>query len=199
MSAVTKAPVDYLPNLLDPALADKAFDILDSELPWARDDLPRDEVYFNDTPASYTYGSPRRPRTYVPEASWHTVVADIRVIVESALDLPGQLDVCFCNRYIGPRDALGWHADDSPEMDPERPIVTVSLGAVRDIEFRRKQLVPGRPMAPSEHLNLGHGSAAVMKPGMQALWQHRIPKSSQSNIETRISLTFRGYLPISNR
>lgn len=210
------APVEYIPDLIPAEEADAAFRLLDAELPWGRHDLPRDEVYFNDHPAPYTYGSPGRERTYMPEAEWHSVVYGIRLLVERALlaldtsfDIP--MDVCFLNRYVGPRDQLGWHADDSPEMNPEACIVTVSLGAVRDITFR--QVLPcgacgvlGRDHDPFcgmtvpwysevERLTLGHGSAAVMRPRMQETWQHRIPKSSVSDIGTRISLTFRGYLP----
>lgn len=187
------APVDYIPDLLTPERADNAFAVLNQELPWGRHNLPRDEVYFNDTPAPYTYGSPGRERTYLPETEWHPMVNDIRVILENRLGLYNGLDVCFLNRYVGPRDQLGWHADDSPEMDPARPIVTVSLGAERFIMF--KEALDGVVYA-QEELLLGHGSAAVMRPGMQKTWLHRIPKSSRSDIGTRISLTFRGFLDL---
>lgn len=196
------APVAYIPDLV--WKADEAFERLMAELPWERYGLPRDEVYFNDTMAPYTYGSPGRERTYEPEALWHPTVLDIRAMVEDAIigaGCGGVMDVCFCNRYMGARDQLGWHADDSPEMDPSRPIVTVSLGAERDIQFiqfrttadhRDAIMRVGSPHI--ETLTLGHGSAAIMKPGMQQGWFHRIPKSSVSNIGPRISLTFRGYL-----
>lgn len=196
------APVDYKPDLLTPEQADLAFDALDRELPWGRRNLPRDEVYFNDHPVPYTYGSPGREHTYLPEPQWHPIVLLIREDVERWLltlslnyDVP--MDVCFLNRYVGPRDQLGWHADDSPEMNPEACIVTVSLGAERDIMFRTPlDTVLGKPLAwtEPERLLLAHGSAASMQPGMQQSWQHRIPKSSRSDIGTRISLTFRGYL-----
>ena len=44
-----------------------------------------------------------------------------------------------------------------------------------------------------EKLLLGHGSAAIMAPGMQDTHEHRIPKSSRQ-CGVRISLTFRGYV-----
>ncbi len=83
-------------------------------------------------------------------------------------------------------------------MDPERPIVTVSLGDERDIQFRRS-FPPDMPKEDYklwaravESITLAHGSQATMRAGMQQLWQHRIPKSSRSDFGTRISLTFRG-------
>lgn len=184
------APVTYLADLCetvgDP---DKMFEIFDTELGWARrNSTPRDEFYANDTPAAYTYGTGEHARTYEP-SPWHPLMLDIRAVLEAHLDT--NLDVCFMNRYAGPRDHLGWHADDSPEMDPARPIVTVSLGAVRDIQFRPN----GGDPDTIETLTLGHGSAAVMAPLMQKTWRHRIPKSGRQ-IGTRISLTYRGYLVV---
>lgn len=185
-------PVVYWPDFVsDP---DAAFEALNTELLWTRRDrVPRDEVYFNDTPAPYTYGTAPNDRTYLPEASWHPVVLSIRAKLQMATGFT--LDVCFLNRYLSAKDSLGWHADDSPEMDPDRPIVTVSLGAERAIQFRRTGLYAGNTADAA--VSLEHGSAAIMLPGMQKSWQHRIPKSPVSNIGTRISLTFRGFLDLS--
>ena len=41
--------------------------------------------------------------------------------------MPGvAYNVCFLNRYDDQRNHLGWHADDSPEMDHDHPIAVVS-------------------------------------------------------------------------
>jgi alkylated DNA repair dioxygenase AlkB len=117
------------------------------------------------------------------------------------------MDVCFLNGYKDGHDQLGWHSDDSPEMDDERPIVTVSLGAEREIWFRK--IPPNRDkidvglrrgevniiMASPEieKLKLGHGSMAIMLPHMQETHQHRIPKHDRE-CGPRVSLTFRGYV-----
>ena len=45
------------------------------------------------------------------------------------------LGVCFNNLYLNQRDLLGWHGDDSPDMDDAKPIVSVSLGVERDIQI----------------------------------------------------------------
>lgn len=168
------------------------YEVLAAELPWGRHDgLPRDEVYFNDTPEPYTYGRAPHERTYDPEPEWHPLLLEIRQGLE--FYFRGPFDVCFGNLYRSSRDYLGWHSDDSPEMDPDRDIVTVSFGAERPIDFRRRGLYNGNGY--DARLMLESGSAAVMEAGMQLGWEHRIPKVGEVNIGPRLSLTFRGYIP----
>lgn len=181
------APVLYIPDFLMPGFADHAFESL-LAIDWVqRDDTPRMEYYCNDTPAPYTYGVREGQRTYLPQPT-PLAVKTIRNALFVDYRVRHDFDVCFLNRYDDPRKALGWHADDSPEMDPTEPIVTVSLGAARDIQFRRVDRT-----GETETLRLGHGSAAIMAPGMQQEWQHRIPKAGFA-CGPRISLTFRGYV-----
>ena len=40
-----------------------------------------------------------------------------------------KFEVCFLNRYHDQSDHLGWHADDSPEMDDSRPIGIVRISS----------------------------------------------------------------------
>ncbi len=95
--------------------------------------------------------------------------------------------MCFLNRYLNQSDQLGFHSDDSPEMDDDRPIVTVSLGAEREIWF-----APISDKKDLTKVKLENGSACTMLPQMQTDWMHRIPKASFLCGE-RISLTFRGW------
>lgn len=196
------APVEYV----SPFLSDCAplFERLRDELAWERrEDAPRYEYHCNDFGLSYAYGRGRGRRTY--EARPYTeAILDIRRRVEAYVGCV--LDVCFLNRYAGQHDQLGWHSDDSPEMDDARPIVSVSLGAERVIQFRRKLSYRGRPSAavhrPVEEAALAEraevlmasGSLLVMAPRMQDAWEHRIPKTSGA-VGERISLVFRGYVP----
>ena len=93
------------------------------------------------------------------------------------------------NRYLNQRDHLGWHADDSPEMDDERPIASISLGVEREIWFKPKD----GDASTVEKVKLGNGSLCLMGAGMQKEFLHRIPKAGFLCGE-RISLTFRGYV-----
>lgn len=212
-----EAPVTYIPNFVpDP---DVAFARLRDELAWERrDSTPRSEYYCNDSPKPYVYGRGAGRRLYEPRP-YHPIILDIRRDLEALTG--AKLDVCFLNMYLSQSDQLGWHADDSPEMDDARPVVTVSLGerdpktkkvVEREIWFRSK-LAPGirgqtnetvvldqvhtaegLKLVPSiEKLLLQHGSAAIMLPGMQDTHEHRIPKAS-FHCGVRISLTFRGYV-----
>ena len=99
-------------------------------------------------------------------------------------------EVCFLNGYEDQKDHLGWHADDSPEMDDARPIGIISLGAEREIWF-----CPQDDKAAVTRIKLEHGSLCLMLPGMQDTHFHRIPKAGFVCGE-RISLTFRGFTPV---
>lgn len=169
---------------------DEAFARLKNELDWERrDTAPRCEYYCNDTNVPYTYGSGRGVRTYYPKP-YHEMITTIRKRLEKHCGC--RFDVCFLNMYLNQRDHLGWHADDSPEMDPTRPVVSVSLGAERKIWFRT---IGGGKDAPVQKVLLEHGSACIMPAGFQQTHLHRIPKASFQCGE-RISLTFRGYISV---
>ena len=220
MKKVNDVPVVYEANFLqDP---DKLFRVLWDELPWVRHDkVPRRECYFNEFDSPYSYGKPEFARTYLPTPDWHPVVRAIQIQLEKFLaeemNMPFRMEVCFLNGYEDGHDQLGWHADDSPEMDDDRPIVTISLGAEREIWFRRNEAIAQQTfldytgkvydknavseqekqfyldIRKPERLKLANGSVAVMLPGMQDTHEHRIPKSDKHDCGPRISLTFRGY------
>ncbi len=205
-------PVSYIKNFVQtPSLS---FLALKNDLNWERrGDAPRSEYYCNDFPSPYVYGRGKGKRLYEPRP-YHPEIMAIRHQLEMYTGYV--FEVCFLNRYMDQSDHLGWHSDDSPEMDDARPIASVSLGIEREIWFREKppELVgagvdrrvladrrwhdrsatPRREdPAPTTKLLLEHGSLCMMAPGMQDKWQHRIPKCSAKCGE-RISLTFRGYI-----
>lgn len=175
-------PYSYIPKLVsDP---DAAYSALMAELDWvhASSTTPRKEYYVHEQALPYTYGMGKFARTYNSQPD-HPVIADIRTALLEALNV--RFDVVFLNRYDTQHDHLGWHADDSPEMSDVHPIVTVSLGAEREIWFR-----PISDLKNVTRLKLEHGSACVMLPGVQDTHHHRIPKHDRP-CGPRISLTFR--------
>ncbi len=178
-------PVSYVPDFV-PGTA-LCFERLTSELIWTRrGQTPRDEYYWNVHPMPYTYGHGENARTYIPQPD-HEILAEIRRNVESWCGC--KFEVCFLNRYQDGKDQLGWHADDSPNMDDARPIAIVSLGAEREIWFKCSHAEDPQDVSK---LLLGNGSLAIMEAGMQDTHVHRIPKSDRHNCGPRISLTFRG-------
>ncbi len=174
----------YIPNFIKSP--DEVFNRLLNDLAWVRrDNTPRLEYYANKAEVPYTYGRGAGVREYLP-MPWHIDMDSMRESLEA---LSGcSYEVCFLNRYEDQRDHLGWHADDSPEMDDARPIAIISLGVEREIYFR-----PQNDRENITKLKLGHGSLCLMHAGMQDTHYHKIPKAGFT-CGQRISLTYRGYV-----
>lgn len=164
--------------------ADECFSKLWNELSWVRHDkVPRREYYCNEIAKPYTYGTLPYARTYEPQ-EWHPTIMLLQKVAKFYAGC--NFEVCFLNGYENQSDQLGWHADNSPEMDDARPIAIISLGVEREIMFRDNE------RTNTERLRLGHGSLCLMHAGMQDTHQHRIPASFMCG--ERVSLTFRGYV-----
>jgi alkylated DNA repair dioxygenase AlkB len=180
-------PISYYPYFVKNA--DAALEALKKDLAWERrGSTPRSEYYINtlgDIP--YVYGKGAGIREYRPRPM-HPFVAQLLTEFRS---MGHSFEVCFLNRYHNQSDQLGWHADDSPEMDDARPIAIVSLGVEREIWF-----APKDDKTQVTRQLLHHGSLCLMAAGMQDTHLHRIPKAGFVCGE-RISLTFRGYAPLS--
>ncbi len=180
--------IAYYPDFIPKAAADAEFTRLWNTLDWERrEGAPRREFWQNNYDLPYTYGSGNGVRTYDAKP-WDHGILSIRDALNRGGTLgPWALDCCFVNGYENERDALGWHADDSPEMNPAQPVMVISYGAERDIMFRdleTKAITKQR---------LGHGSLLVMPPGFQQTHQHKIPKGDRP-CGPRISLTYRGMI-----
>ena len=179
-------PIEYIENYLDYSI-DSFFEEMD-KLDWEkRGSTPRYEYYTNLLNVPYIYGRGNGVRQYEPKEI-PSFVDFLRNLLQSKMDV--KFEVCFMNKYTELKEHLGWHSDDSPEMDNERPIVIYSLGASREIWFRPKG--DKRPEMVYKKL-LKSNSVLVMEPGMQLEWEHRIPKCDRE-CDTRISLTYRGYV-----
>ncbi len=188
MSGIESIPVEYTPNWVRTEAADECFIRLWDELAWVRHPgVPRREYYVHVDNKPYSYGLAAYARTYEAQPM-HDTILKLWMMAESQFQCA--FETCFLNGYEDGKDFLGWHADDSPEMDDARPILIVTFGAEREIWFRKNGAGPGDRVP----LRLGHGSLCEMKPGMQDTHQHRIPKSSENVCGPRISLTFRGYV-----
>lgn len=185
--AITDIPIKYTTGWIRPEAADEAFIRLWDELEWVRHPgVPRREYYVHAEDRPYSYGLAAYARTYESQPM-HPELLKIWMYAEAYHRCA--FETCFLNGYEDGKDFLGWHADDSPEMDDNRPILIVTFGAEREIWFRKNGAGPSE----REALRLEHGSLCEMKPGMQDTHQHRIPKGDRE-YGPRISLTFRGYV-----
>lgn len=181
---------------------EKVFDRLWNELDWLDVAGPRIEYYTNDHPVPYTYGSGNGVRTYMPQPM-HPIIQSLRDELHSLTGF--DFNACFLNGYRTGKDQLGWHSDDSPELDDKAPIAIISIGlskkSEREIMWRPKlnllidksEALEVQRASVSKTL-LENGSLCLMLPGMQDTHDHRIPKSSIVDSDPRISFTFRNYI-----
>ena len=168
-------------------LPDDPFDSLRAAIPWTQGAIrmfgrtipePRLSCWMGDPGARYRYSG--RDLTPLP---WAPAVAAIRAAVERAADAP--FNSVLANLYRGGDDAMGWHADDEPELGEAPVIASVSLGAARRFCLKHKR-IKGRRL----ELSLGGGSLLVMRGATQACWLHSVPRTKRP-VGPRINLTFR--------
>lgn len=176
----------YVPDFVVAEGASRAFNTMWDTLDWERrDGAPRREYWQNDYGLAYTYGKNEGERTYEAKR-WVPIVDVWRNAINERYGYA--LDCCFINGYNDEKDSLGWHADDSPEMNPAQPVISLSLGEERNIMVRNNE------SREIETFRLGHGSLFIMPPGFQQTHQHKIPKGDRQGMGPRISLTYRGML-----
>ncbi len=94
---------------------------------------------------------------------------------------------CLLNLYRNGNDCMGWHADNEKELDLEKKIASLSLGATRDFYFRNIVNLK------KECFSISNGDLLIMEPGCQETWVHSLPRRKMVN-ELRINLTFRRYI-----
>lgn len=102
-----------------------------------------------------------------------------------------EYNVCFLNYYENEKQHLGWHADDSPEMDTNHPIAVISFGESRYIFVKDKFYKVEIP--DEDKFLLNDGSLFIMPANYQEEHLHKIPKGDRV-MNGRISLTFRKYI-----
>ena len=195
----------YIPDFF-PSLT---VETLLSEIPWEEHTPARRECFMTEAAGKqYTYGVEKWARTYTSVEA-HPAVLDIMQQLNSNRPPVGKgwtqydlcegwrnedrfhYNVCFLNRYDNEQHMLGWHADNSPTMDHDHPIASVSFGVSRELWWRpndQKGVVP-----PEQRQLLENGSALIMPAGFQREHQHRIPKGDRP-MGPRVSLTYRRFV-----
>jgi alkylated DNA repair dioxygenase AlkB len=139
---------------------------------------PRLTCWVADPGCSYRYSGLQQ--------AIHPWTLELETLRQLLLDQLGvRFNSLLLNRYRDGADRMGWHADDEPELDDQAPIVSLSLGAARDLRFR-----PRRGGEAPFAINLADGDLLVMDPPSQRHWQHALPPRARVQQE-RINLTFR--------
>ena len=180
------ADVRLDPAWLAPDEASDLFDALLAGLRWENHIVrlfgrehpsPRLSCWIGDPGARYRYsGVSREPRP------WTSPLAALRRRLRDSLGV--DFDSVLANLYRDGRDAMGWHADDEPELGPEPMVASVSLGATRRFVLRH------RDGAPRLALDLPAGSLLLMQGTTQAYYRHALPRTARP-VDSRINLTFR--------
>lgn len=98
------------------------------------------------------------------------------------------LNSCLIQFYTSGESGLRLHNDFEDTMDPEQPIVVVSSGVTREIQFLHNYQSSSE--APIKIINASNGSIYIMKAKCQEYFRHRVPPNKSCNL-TRFSLSFR--------
>jgi alkylated DNA repair dioxygenase AlkB len=183
------AKVQYLANWLDNETADSLLYLFQRELDWSEGEIkmfgkkikiPRLQAWYGDAGTNYEYsGVTMHP---IP---WHDELYTLKARCEHQCG--SAFNSVLANLYRHGQDSMGMHSDDEAELGIEPIIASVSLGEVRNFDFKHQ--VNGDKF----RLPLEHGSLLIMSGKTQKYWQHGIAKTKKQ-IEPRINFTFRQIL-----
>ncbi len=140
--------------------------------------VPRLCAWYGDVGVAYRYS-----RSTHRANGW---LSELEVVRDHLLARLGiRFNFVLANLYRTGRDAMGWHADDEPELGPRPCVASLSFGAARLFRLRARD---GR--ARRVDLLLEHGSLLLMWGCSQRDWQHAVPRMRDAS-GPRINLTYR--------
>ncbi|XP_023617444.1 alpha-ketoglutarate-dependent dioxygenase alkB homolog 3 isoform X6 [Myotis lucifugus] len=186
------------PGFVDLREADWVLEQLCREVPWKQRTGIREDVTYQQPRLTAWYGE--LPYTYSritmePNPHWHPVLRTLKNQIEE--NTGHTFNSLLCNLYRNEKDSVDWHSDDEPSLGRCPVIASLSFGATRTFEMRKKP-------PPEENgdytyvervkIPLDHGTLLIMEGATQADWQHRVPKEYHSRAQ-RINLTFRTVYP----
>uniref|UniRef100_A0A8D2L6J7 Alpha-ketoglutarate-dependent dioxygenase alkB homolog 3 n=1 Tax=Varanus komodoensis TaxID=61221 RepID=A0A8D2L6J7_VARKO len=192
------ARIHLIPAFLDLKEADWMFEQLLQEIPWRqrahiRQDLTYDEprltAWYGELP--YTYSR----LTMQANPDWHPLLTMLKDRIEDFTK--NTFNSLLCNLYRNEKDSVDWHSDDEPALGRNPVIASLSFGATRVFEMRKKPLPEENndfTYVQRVHIPLDHGTLLMMEGATQEDWQHRVPKEYHSR-EPRVNLTFRTMYP----
>lgn len=165
-------------------LANASLDDWVARIPWQQNQIT---VY------GKTYDEPRLTAWFGPAYRYSSIHWPEAEMPQELQELNGHLstvlgcrpfDAVLCNLYRNGQDAMGWHRDNEPEIDPAI-IASVSLGATRDFKVRHRTTKEGWTVP------LGHGDLLAME-HLQGDFDHALPRRARVEAP-RLNLTFRHF------
>lgn len=178
--------VDYMQGFFNESESTLMFQQLLQSLDWQFDQImmfgklittKRKVAWVADKGCSYTYSHVKKePQVWTPE------LLEIKGRLEK---LCGSVfNSCLLNLYHTGEEGMGWHSDNEKELDPNSPIVSVSLGASRKFSFKHTT------DKDKVKVTLEHGSVLLMHPPTQNYWVHSLLTTKVAT-PPRMNLTFR--------
>ncbi len=173
-------------NTLSEEESSAIFQALQSGIQWQQRSIrlfgkkvmqPRLIAWHGDPEAIYRYsGDTWYPEPWLPELQ--TLRRRCEFISSTTFNS------VLLNLYRDGNDAMGWHADDEPELGDEPVIASLNLGCTRRFDLRHRQ------SGETHQVWLPAGSLLVMAGATQQQWRHQLPRSKKIT-QPRLNLTFR--------
>lgn len=175
------------PTFLETKEASELMDRLTNEVPWICHVLYPGTVRERKQArltcsmgAKYAYSG-----AVHPESPWHEEVVRIMELVNQKFNTT--FNACLLNFYQTGQHYISAHSDNEKELGENSAVVSISLGASRNVTLRHKS----NKTVIRERLD--SGSLFMMSGNrFQKLWTHEIPKQPSCR-SPRISLTFRRF------
>ncbi|MFQ3237020.1 MAG: alkylated DNA repair dioxygenase AlkB, partial [Paraglaciecola sp.] len=117
---------------------------------------------------------------------WTEALKELKVLCEK--NCGQSFNSVLANCYRDGQDSMGWHSDNEAELGVQPVIASVSLGQIRNFDFRHN--TSGEKYRQA----LESGSLLLMKGDTQLHWQHAMAKTTQV-LQPRVNLTFRYVFP----
>ena len=146
-------------------------------------------LWLSKTNESYQWTSEVSGKTTTNQAIPISLYKNIEKLLDRINDSLGcDLNSCLIQFYPNGESGIRLHDDFEETMDPGQPIVVVSSGATREVQFLHNYQTSSE--APIKVINASSGSLYVMKAKCQEYFRHRVP-SNKSCKQSRFSLSFR--------
>ena len=185
--------VDYVPNFV------KDIDLINGvqkELNSMKIDAPNTKqvktFWLNSTLDNYAYTGKNNPAHLI---SNYPNIYKLLQIVNKSEHSNNELNSCLVACYGNARKSLSLHSDDEPEICQKSPLLNITFGATRKIEFEPKYGKNTGKIICS--YDLDHGSLNIMKPGCNLVLKHRVPPGDHivNGNNVRYILSFRKFIP----
>ena len=179
--------LEYTPHFLSEKAATKLEEKLLDETPWKQNTqkmykktvlTPRLTAWYGDENKDYHLGG-----NDFNVNQWSPELLNLKLKIEKFSGY--KFNSVLLNLYRDGNDSVAWHRDKESELGDRPIIASVSLGQVRNFDFRNV-----KNHQQKHSLALNHGSLLIMKGDLQVNWEHRIAKSTKL-MKPRINLTFR--------